>query len=307
MKHFLTCLPFGLNHLTKQSIRKNLSLAICSSLLLFSVHSKAQEEDITNKNGLTLQLGGNTFLGDLGGNGGNGKPFIKDWNSKTTRAFYGLSYTYFLDKAFSLNADLHLTSVTGADSLSSTTPGHSLGRYQRNLSFKSSIYEFQITGELYPLQAISDYSTPRLMPYIGAGIGFFHFNPKTKLNGEWYYLQPLHLEGQGFPEYIERSNYKLTQLYIPLTVGVKYRVGENSLVSLNAIFRATFTDYIDDVSTTYIDPSLFNKHLSPYAAGIAKQLYYRGLNSPTPKNNSYRGYTGNDSYTSVFLSFTHLF
>lgn len=307
MKHFFTTLSFGLNYLSKIPNRKTLSLAICSALLILSVSLKAQQDDIATRNGLSLQLGGNTFLGDLGGNKGTGKPFIKDWNSKTTRIFYGLSYTYFLDKAFSLNADLHLTSVIGADSLSSKTPGHSLGRYQRNLSFKSSIYEFQITGELYPLQAISDYSSPRLMPYVGAGLGFFHFNPKTKLNSEWYYLQPLHLEGQGFPEYPERSNYKLTQMYIPLTVGVKYQVGENDLISLNAIFRATFTDYIDDVSTSYIDPALFDKHLSPYAAGIAKQLYYRGLNSPTPKNNSYRGYTGNDSYTSVFLSFTHLF
>ena len=292
----------------KNSIKKTAILSICSSMLFLSVQTKAQDIDyISKRSALSLQLGTNSFLGDLGGNSGKGKPFIKDFNLKSANLFTGLSYTYFFDKGFSINGDIHFTSVSGADSLSDQTPGQSLGRYQRNLSFKSSVYEMQITGELYPLQAVSMYSIPKLMPYIGTGIGFFHFNPKTKLNGEWYYLQPLHLEGQGFAEYPERSNYKLTQLYLPISLGVKYRIDENSLISINAIFRHTFTDYIDDASTTYINPALFDKYLSPYASSIAKQLYYRGKGSPTPKTVNYRGYAGNDSYTSVFLSFTHLF
>jgi hypothetical protein len=34
----------------------------------------------------------------------------------------------------------------------------------------------------------------------------------------------------------------------------------------------TFTDYIDDVSTTYVDPSLFYKYLSPGQASIADYM-----------------------------------
>jgi hypothetical protein len=308
MKLYFTSSTHFMRSLYKKSIKKTVFLTFCSGILLFSINTKAQEDDyISRRSGLSLQFGMNSFLGDLGGNNGNGKPFIKDLNLKSSKLFTGLSYSYFFDKGLSINGDVHFTSVSAADSLSDQTPGHSLGRYNRNLSFKSSIYEMQITAELYPLQAISYYSTPKLMPYVGAGIGMFHFNPKTKLNGEWYYLQPLHLEGQGFAEFPERSNYKLTQLYIPLTLGVKYRITDNDLVSINAIFRKTFTDYIDDASTTYINPALFDKYLSPYAANIAKKLYYRGVSSPTPTTINYRGYTGNDSYTTVFLSFTHLF
>jgi hypothetical protein len=157
------------------------------------------------------------------------------------------------------------------------------------------------------LQAITEYKTSRFMPYIGTGFGLFHFNPKTKLNGEWYHLKPLHLEGQGFDEYPERGNYNLTQFYIPITFGLKYKINKNSLVSFNILFRHTFTDYIDDVSTTYINPALFDKYLPSSTANVAKQLYYRGINKSTPTINSNRGYTGNDSYTSVFLGFTHLF
>ena len=315
MKQTITNLSIN-SKLLSNSFYKSISLTLlCSTILLISTHTLAQQEkswytnsfNLTKRNGLSLQLGSNSFLGDLGGNSGNGQPFIKDWDLKSTKLFTGLSYTYFLDNALSLNGDIHLTSVSGADSLSNKTSGHALGRYDRNLSFKSNIFEMQLTAELYPLQALPFNSIPKLMPYIGVGVGLFHFNPKAQLNGQWYNLQPLHLEGQGFAEYPERSNYKLTQFYIPLTLGVKYRVGENNLIALNTIFRITFTDYIDDVSTGYINPALFDKYLAPNDASIAKQLYYRGVYSNSPKTNSYRGYGGYDSYTSVFLSFTHLF
>jgi hypothetical protein len=39
--------------------------------------------------------------------------------------------------------------------------------------------------------------------------------------------------------------------------------------------RKTFTDYMDDVSTTYIDNALFDKYLSPQQAQIANQLHFR--------------------------------
>src|SRR5438270_5837218 len=149
--------------LSNTSHYKNISLILlCSSMLLISTHTQAQQKkyanttfsNLTKRNGLSLQLGSNSFLGDLGGSGGNGQPFIKDWDLKTTKLFTGLSYTYFLDNALSLNGDFHFTSVSGADSLSNNTAGHSLGRYNRDLSFKSNIFEMQATAELYPLQAI---------------------------------------------------------------------------------------------------------------------------------------------------------
>src|SRR3954451_4873489 len=151
MKQAFTLLTLSMKSLVKFTIRKTAFLTLCSSILLFSMNIKAQEKDsLLRRNGLSLQLGGNSFFGDLGGNSGTGKSFIKDLNLKSVRLFTGLSYNYFFDKGFSLNGDIHFTSVSGADSLSDQTPGHSLGRYERNLSFKSFVYEMQITAELYP-------------------------------------------------------------------------------------------------------------------------------------------------------------
>ena len=161
--------------------------------------------------------------------------------------------------------------------------------------------------ELYPLQTLSQFNEIKLRPFIGTGIGFFHFNPKAHLYNEWFELQPLHLEGQGFAEYPDRKNYKRTQIYIPLSLGFKYKITDNYFFSLSTIFRKTFTDYIDDVSTNYIDPSLFNKYLSRYDAILAKQLYYRGNNNPAPSSGSIRGYNSLDSYTSIVFTFTYLF
>lgn len=289
------------------TIKDRFTLLLMCCVVFCALSASAQ--DFSRSSSLTFQLGGNNFLGDLGGTKGNGAPFIKDFNFRATRLFTGFSYAYYPLEWLSVNGDLHLTGVAGADSLikEKDRVNHSLGRFQRNLSFKSFIYELQATANIYPLQIINPQTTSRFRPYAGTGIGVFHFNPKAELNGQWYFLQPLHLEGQGFTEYPNRKNYKLTQVYIPFNIGLQYRINDSYLIGLNAIFRKTFTDYIDDVSTTYIDPSLFDVYLSPYQASIAKQLYYRGNKYYATPPNPYRGYPGNDSYTSVFLSLTYFF
>jgi hypothetical protein len=88
-------------------------------------------------------------------------------------------------------------------------------------------------------------------------------------------LQPLHLEGQGMAEYPDRKNYKLTQTEIPMGFGAKYYVKENFYVGMEVLHRKTFTDYIDDVSTNYIDQRLFAQYLPPAQAKMALQLNYR--------------------------------
>jgi hypothetical protein len=89
-------------------------------------------------------------------------------------------------------------------------------------------------------------------------------------------LQPLHLEGQGFAEYPDRKQYKLTQLNIPVGFGVKYYIRENLYIGFEVLHRKLFTDYVDDVSTNYVDPIYFDKYLTPANAAIARRLYYRG-------------------------------
>jgi hypothetical protein len=154
-------------------------------------------------------------------------------------------------------------------------------RLDRNLGFQSKIIEGTLMAEFYPtvfLEEDPDDVVARLRPYGVLGLGVFHFNPQGSYHDPntgqtyWVDLQPLHTEGEGFPEYPDRKNYTLTQLNIPMGVGVKYFFSESVNLSFEIIHRKTFTDYIDDVSTTYVDPKLFYKYLSPTLAPIAAAM-----------------------------------
>ncbi len=172
---------------------------------------------------------------------------------------------------------------------------------QRNLNFASSISEISLLGELHPLALIPSVQFP-VSPYILAGVGTFSFSPYTQLNGTKVFLQPLHTEGEGFPE-TGRPNYKLTQMMLPVGAGLSYPISSLFTVKGELIYRFLNTDYLDDVSTTYIDPALFDNNLTPVEASLAKQLYYRGNqlsgNSSKPIVGSPRGGSAKDAYYSV--------
>lgn len=85
----------------------------------------------------------------------------------------------------------------------------------------------------------------------------------------------LHTEGQGFKEYPKRKDYKLRQLNIPVGAGIKYEINSFLNARVELVYRILDTDYLDDVSTTYIDGSLFPNHLPPSLAALAQQLYDR--------------------------------
>ncbi len=146
----------------------------------------------------------------------------------------------------------------------------------RNFSFRSSIDEVSLTAEFYPLSLI-DFASglPRFSPYIFGGIGYFAFNPQTYYKGFWINLQPLHTEGEGFAEYPNVHNYSLSQINIPAGIGLKYELSAIFTISGEIEYRFLETDYLDDVSKKFINPSLFSKYLSPIDAQLAQVLYSR--------------------------------
>ena len=125
------------------------------------------------------------------------------------------------------------------------------GRRRRNLSFQSNLFEFGLTGEINILGYEAEGLQKRFSPYLFGGIAIFHFNPETVYEGQLVELQPLGTEGQGMDGFGEK--YKLTQLAIPMGGGVKIAVSDRFNIGLEAGVRKTFTDYIDDVSTSYVN------------------------------------------------------
>nr|HMT28632.1 hypothetical protein [Bacteroidia bacterium] len=72
-----------------------------------------------------------------------------------------------------------------------------------------------------------------------------------ELNGEWYDLQPLGTEGQGTSGFPDRDKYKRLSFALPFGGGVKIKLARRFGVTVEAGARRLYTDYLDDVSTTY--------------------------------------------------------
>ena len=264
-----------------------------------------------------INVGPSFFLGDLGGNRGRGAKFVKDVNLSMTNVMKGAFATVYPNEWLGLRAALQTGVLEGDDRQIKNNGSHELFRKQRNLDFKSKITEVYMAAEVYPLMLLhsgNDEYKPRLRPYGVIGIGAFKFNPQgslTDVNGKvsWHDLRPLHTEGQGFEEYPDRKEYALTQINIPMGLGIKYMLSERVNISLELLLRKSFTDYIDDVSTTYIDPNLFTKYLSAEDAVTARRISDKvfAIVNPNLSRNSpgtQRGNPGqNDSYFTTFMKF----
>lgn len=239
-------------------------------------NNKYYETDVVMEFGVT---GGimNSFT-DLGGKKGAGKNFIKDLRWKPARAAFGGYVMANYKDVLGMRLEATFGKVVGYDSILKNVASSTFGRYERNLSFESRISEFHLGLEFYPLNLKNhdtDEEPSRLSPYGTLGVGYFSFDPQAKLNGQWYSLQPLRTEGQGFKEYRDRKPYKLHQINYTLGMGLKYELSPLFNIRVELLHRILTTDYLDDVSTTYIDPNLFYSYLTSSQAAIAQKLYNR--------------------------------
>lgn len=172
----------------------------------------------------------------------------------------GIGLAYELTDKWYATVGFKYGQISGTDKKSSVNQG-------RNLSFSSPLSTFQL-GVEYDFLSLHEH---KFTPYVLAGLSVYHFNPSAiDTAGIKQLLQPLSTEGQGF--YNGRTPYKLTQMSIPLGAGVKYAVTDNLRIGLEMTFNKLFTDYLDDVSTTYVDQAL----LLANKGSIAVELAYRG-------------------------------
>ena len=260
-----------------------------------------------------LNFGPTFFLGDLGGKVGKGTTFIKDLNYQFTKLMKGAFVTVYPNEWLGMRLAGQYTYLEGQDAIINTNGVDELWRKQRNMDFKSNVWEVYGAIEFFPTMFFKQYDDeydPRFRPYFFAGVGVFHFNPKGSLtdangNKTWHELQPLHTEGQGFAEYPTKKPYGLTKMNLPYGGGFKYIVSEKVNLGLEMLYRKTFTDYIDDVSTEYIDPVYFDKYLSASDAVIARQIHDKTIGLVTPGVNRYEPGTqrGNPRQNDAYFSF----
>jgi hypothetical protein len=141
----------------------------------------------------------------------------------------------------------------------------------RNLSFRSNVMDFSGQIELNFLPYFTGSQKYIFSPYIFTGIAVYTFNPQAEYQGEWYDLQPLATEGQGTTAYPNRTTYNLTQFAIPFGMGVKVSLSKLFCLGAEWSMRKTFTDYLDDVSTTYVDPVQLEAEKGPISAALSNR------------------------------------
>ena len=303
----------------KPCLHKFVGKHILLLLVCFTILSKSYSQAFLFGEKVKWEVGFNFgpsfFLGDLGGNSGKGTNNIKDINFEFTKLMKGAFITMYPKNWIGLRVAADYTYLEGDDAIINTTGIDELWRKQRNLDFKTTVIEGYVALEVFPTMFFyrnSEYE-PRLRPYIMGGVGMFHFNPQGSLtdaatgNKSWYYLQPLRLEGQGMPEYPYSKPYKLTQMNIPFGGGLKYYLSDRINLSAEILYRKTFTDYIDDVSTKYIDPANYTKYLSSQEATLAYKLSDKAIGIIYPGMTRYPAGTqrgdlkDSDTYFSIVM------
>lgn len=163
------------------------------------------------------------------------------------RAAGGIVYKYFVHPNIGFRAGMNYASLYGSDSLSEIPAIR-----QRNLDFETNLLEISagIEANLLPVDPM-EY---KVSPYVFAQMGLFYYNPYTLAdNRDKIYLRPLGTEGQGLDQYPERRPYSLVNVSFPLGGGIKFLLGNKVFVNLEMGFRYTTTDYLDDVSRSYVN------------------------------------------------------
>jgi hypothetical protein len=185
-------------------------------------------------------VGGSQYFGDLNDN--YGFYFVRPAGG----VFARIHLSPYVATRFTAN----YTKVGYNDAFSSNSYNK-----KRNLNFQSDIVEVAFQTEFNFMRFTTGELHSRFTPYITLGVGAFYYNPYTTYNGVRYNLKQVGTEGQyvGY----EGRIYSNFNICFPLGIGVKYWVVPGVNVGFEIAHRLTLTDYLDDVSTTYVDRKLF--------------------------------------------------
>ncbi len=156
---------------------------------------------------------------------------------------------------------------------------YSENEYQRrrNLSFNTNIFEIALRGDFNFFKFNPTDPNHAFTPYATIGVGVFSYDPYAYYNGEKIYLRPLNTEGETF--YQGRKAYGTMAICIPIGFGVKYAVTDKVNISFEISHRFTTTDYLDDVSKTYIG---IDKFAAANQQAVAAILQDRSFETGTP-------------------------
>jgi hypothetical protein len=196
-------------------------------------------------------VGATNYFGDLNPN----------YSFKQSRGGAGLIYRHNFNNRFSARVGVHYAHIAASDA--KLTTDQQPYRASRNLDFQSNIFELAGLYEFNFFNWARGSDNPRdnrkkWTPYAFVGLSLFNFSSYTFYDGVRYNLEPVGTEGQKNPNNTGpngNQGYSQFAVAIPFGGGLKFALSPQWVMQFEVFTRRTFTDYIDDVSGNYPDPS----------------------------------------------------
>lgn len=267
--------------------------AIASCAILFSPTLSAQYFWDAG-----FSTGAANYLGDMGGNVLSRRDFISDLKLSETHMTMVGFVRYKLNPWFSIKSNLTWARISGDDKLSSNP-----GRNGRNLSFRNDVVELaaQVQFTFYQINNLgrSYRHQDQFKAYLGLGLGAAYHNPKTYYQGVYIPLRGLQTEN---------VSYSKVAAVIPASGGFYFTFDKNYRIGFDLSWRTTFTDYLDDVSTTYANEASLPSPLAIELANRTDELAF--VDAAFAENFTAGNKRGdpshNDSYLTSSIEFSYV-
>lgn len=246
---------------------KKLTAVLITAIFLFNIRLYAQEP-IVQEGEFGIGIGAGHYFGDLNTRARLNRPKI------AAGVFFRKNFgNYIAARVVANFAQLGYSDIYNTQNEF---------MHERNLSFNTNVWELSLRGDFNFFRFLPGDPDFNFTPYVSLGIGAFSYDPYAYLNGQKYFLRPLGTEGQGSPLYPDRKPYSSMALSVPISVGIKYAINSRYNIGVEITHRFTTTDYLDDVSTTYVDSRVFYNPASGLPPPPAYYLYDRSYEYGTP-------------------------
>lgn len=286
---------------------KKFVILLISALVTFSFTEVFSQAWKKQRAEYVFGIGATSFFGELGGanrEGTSGIGGFKDLDFQATRPTLHVGYSYNIIRQAAVKVGLTMGYISGNDKNTKE-----IFRNNRNLNFRSPLIELsgqfnyyfftEIKGSRYRLKGVRGKINLNFATYVFAGISGFYFNPQGKYDGKWHNLKPLKTEGQGIIP--TRDEYSLVQVAVPVGVGIKWKLNRTMTMGVEVGYRKTFTDYIDDVSLTYVDKNILPNQTS---INLANPTNYSLPANHTAAGQQRGDPRSTDSYVFSLITFT---
>ncbi len=268
-------------------MRRVTSVILLCFFVISSYEVDAQSYYTANEIGIAL--GGSQYFGDLN----------DSYGFKTVHPAGGLYVRRRMNSYISLKIVANYTQVGYNDNLN-----NNYYEKERNLNFNSIVIETAFQAEFNFFKFITGDKYNRWTPFLTGGVGAFYYDPYTTLNGVKYYLRPLGTEGQ-FAGYAGRK-YGTVSPCIPVGAGFKFWITSGVNLTLEIADRLSTTDYLDDVSSTYVGAAKFTKNTPAYL--LQDRSLEVNPNGPLGTAGKQRGNTSSkDQYLMALISMSFHF